>query len=207
MRIRHPSLRSDQCWVSEGSSTPDNLPAHRASAAPATISCASSASCTPRAPSRKLCGNGASAATWRRNISHCTLNALSNSALSGTAAHSSRNWKWIGQIRVPYRPRRIHAMLYLAVAQSCHGAALRAVHLQAQKLVAIHARGPRGVDLRKDPALQLEHAVCRVFGRALVCFAGSSTRSGMCVAPVHRPPAPRQMCGPERNASGRTCPE
>ena len=37
----------------------------------------SSASCTPRAPSRKSCGKGASSATWRRNISHWTLKALS----------------------------------------------------------------------------------------------------------------------------------
>ena len=37
----------------------------------------SSASWTPFAPCRRVHGNGSSRTTWRRNISHCTLNALS----------------------------------------------------------------------------------------------------------------------------------
>ena len=36
-----------------------------------------SASCTPFAPARSVHGNGSSATTWRRNSSHCALNAFS----------------------------------------------------------------------------------------------------------------------------------
>src|SRR5699024_9524160 len=44
-------------------------------------------SCVPLAPSSKSKSYGSSAPTCFKNISHCTLNALSNSSLSGTSSH------------------------------------------------------------------------------------------------------------------------
>src|SRR5947209_4107644 len=50
----------------------------------------SSANCTPFAPATRSQGNGVSHTTCLRNNSHWTLNAFSNSPLSGTSIQSSR---------------------------------------------------------------------------------------------------------------------
>ncbi len=49
-----------------------------------------SANCTPFAPSRKVQGNGSSATTCLRNISHCVLKVLSNSSPGRTSRQSSK---------------------------------------------------------------------------------------------------------------------
>ena len=49
-----------------------------------------SASCTPFAPSRRSHGKGVSFTTCFRNISHCTLNALSKNSCSGILLHPSK---------------------------------------------------------------------------------------------------------------------
>ena len=86
----------------------------------------------------------------------------------------------IGQIGIPNRPRRVGSILELALAQSRYGAPRGAVHLQVQKFVAIHARGPRRVDLRYDPALKLEYAVRRVIGGACVTRTQPRQRAREC---------------------------
>ncbi len=75
---------------------------------------------------------------------------------------------WVRQIGIPYGAGRVDAMLNLAVAQSGHGAAFGSIDVEIEKLIAINARYPGGVDLREDAALQLEHAVGCVICGALV---------------------------------------
>src|ERR1035441_9358894 len=79
--------------------------------------------------------------------------------------------EWVWQVGIPHGARRIDAMLNLAFAQSCNGAAFGSIDVKVEEFVAVDARYPGGVDLREDAALQLEHAVGRVIRGALVGIA------------------------------------
>ena len=49
----------------------------------------------------------------------------------------------IRQVWIPHRPRRIHAVLDLAIAQPNDCAALRSINMQIEELIAVNARSPR----------------------------------------------------------------
>ena len=77
----------------------------------------------------------------------------------------------VGEVRVPDRLGRRHRRLDLALAQARDRAAVRAVDLQLEQLVAIDAHAPRRVQLHDQTAVELEHRVRGVLGRRLVLGA------------------------------------
>lgn len=74
-------------------------------------------------------------------------------------------------IRVPGWSRRLALVLRNAIAETGYGAALGAVDLDRQEVVATHADSPGRVEVDHDAVLELEGSVRRVVGRALVRFA------------------------------------
>ena len=75
------------------------------------------------------------------------------------------------RVGVPNWLGRIHPALRPALRQAGHCAAMRAIHVEGDEVVAADPGGPGGVDLRDDPALQLERRVGRVVGVGLVGVA------------------------------------
>ena len=65
----------------------------------------------------------------------------------------------------------VAAVLDAALAQAGDGAAVRAVDLELDELVAVDAHAPRRVDLGDDAAVELEDRVGRVVGGRLVRLA------------------------------------
>ena len=63
-------------------------------------------------------------------------------------------------------------MLRHHIGQSRNRAAMRAVDVQRQQVVAPHARRPRHVELRDHASVELECRVGRIVGRRLVRFPG-----------------------------------
>ena len=115
----------------------------------------SSASCTPRAPAAKSQRERRRpSTTCRRNASHCALNPLSNSSLSGTSLPLRR-----GSPRWPAGPGSTPASAWCARCwtrqspQPGDRAALGAVDLELDQLVAVDPHRPGGVDLGDDAAV------------------------------------------------------
>ena len=70
----------------------------------------------------------------------------------------------VGQVGVPGRLRGGVARLDPAAEQACDGAAVRAVDLELDELLAVDPHRPAGVELRDHASGQLEHRVGRVVG-------------------------------------------
>ncbi|CAH1690697.1 hypothetical protein CHELA40_50002 [Chelatococcus asaccharovorans] len=75
-----------------------------------------------------------------------------------------REFHGLRLIGVPHRPRGVHAVLGEAARETGHGRAMRAVDLESDEIVALHAHGPGGVDLGDDAALELEGRIGGVVG-------------------------------------------
>ena len=77
----------------------------------------------------------------------------------------------IGNVGIPDRLRRIDAVLGFAVTQAADGAAFSAIHLHFEKLVAIDAHGPGGIELRDDAVFKLQSCVGGIVSGAFVGLA------------------------------------
>ena len=71
-------------------------------------------------------------------------------------------------VRIPDRPRRDAVVLHAAAAQSGHRAALRAVDLQRQEIIAADPHAPRRIELQRRAVLQLEDGIRGIVGRGRV---------------------------------------
>ena len=74
----------------------------------------------------------------------------------------------VWHVRIPRGLRRVDAVLHPALAQAGDRAAVRAVDLEGQQVIAIDAHRPRRVQLRDDVTFQHEGRVSRIFGRRRV---------------------------------------
>ena len=131
----------------------------------------SSYNCTPRAPSTKSHGNGSSSTTWRRKASHCSLKPFSGGSVAGTSVHEARCST--GSARSGFQTDFgvVDRGLDLALAQAGNRGAVRAVDLQLEQLVAVHAHAPGRVHLHDQAAVELEHRVGGVLGGRVVGLA------------------------------------
>ena len=155
-RSRRPASSIGQClavaWLNENRSrlTGSAAPGPRRRRPSRAERRPSSASWTPRAPAHRSQVYGVSSTTWRRNASHCALNPLSNSSLSGTACHCARKSSVAGRSGFHTGFGVVRAVLDAAVAQARDRAALGAVDLELDQLVAVDPHRPGGVDLGDD---------------------------------------------------------
>src|SRR5690606_9539266 len=75
-------------------------------------------------------------------------------------------------VGVPDAARRGGDGLGFAIAQTGDGGAVGAVYVQGQQVVAIHAGGPRGIEVADHAVGEFERRVSRVVRRAFVGLAG-----------------------------------
>src|ERR1700723_4662419 len=71
-------------------------------------------------------------------------------------------------IRIPHRSWRINAVLRSAFPQTGHCTSQRAINLQTEEFIPVHAKRPGRVDLCDDAAIEFKRPISRIVRRALV---------------------------------------
>ena len=146
-----------------------------------------------------------SPARYRRNSSHWTRKPFGVDLVVRHLLPGFKKVDGLGNVRVPHRLRRVHPRLCPAPLQAGHRRAMRAVHMEHREIVAAHARGPTRVDLRDDPARELERRIRRVIGVGSRRWRHVRHRRGWGYA-WHRgttPPEPARRRCRARSANGR----
>ena len=166
----------------------------------------SSANCTPLAPSRSDQRKGAS-------FDHVLEEQLPLGLEGVVVGQIRRHFLPAGvevdrliDVGIPDRPRRDAVVLDAAAAQSGHRAALRAVDLQRQEIVAADPHAPRRIELQRRAVLQLEDGIRGIVGRGRVGPPLLVARGGRCGSRPGPPATGSRRTGcRSRTASGRTC--
>ena len=73
---------------------------------------------------------------------------------------------WSGGVRIPNGARGTDSVLNFAMPVTNHGAAVCAVHLQTEHVVAVHSSCPGRMNLHHNAALKLERDAGRVIAGA-----------------------------------------